>query len=52
MMTYYVDVFNSEIIGSDVKFFLYGCNLINYKLIVESKIKRGYEAIKDLYPLL
>ena len=29
--TYYVDVFNGEIIGSDVKPFLYGSNPINHK---------------------
>ncbi len=46
--TYYIDVLNGEIIGSDVKPFLYGSNLINHKLalesMLESKIKRGYES--------
>ena len=46
--TYYVDIFNGEIIDSDVKPFLYGSNLTNHKLALESmfesKIKRGYGA--------
>lgn len=46
--TYYVDVFNNEIIGSNVKLFLYCSNPINHKLalesLLESKIKRGYES--------
>ena len=46
--TYYVDVFNNEIIGSNVKLFLYCSNPINHKLALESllekKKKRGYES--------
>jgi putative transposase len=46
--TFYVDVFNDEIIGSDVKPFLHCSNPINHKLalksMLESKIKRGYES--------
>lgn len=46
--TYYVDVFNNEIIRSNVKLFLYCSNPINHKLalesLLESKIKRGYES--------
>lgn len=46
--TYYVDVFNNEIIGSNVKLFLYCSNPIDHKLalesLLESKIKRGYES--------
>ena len=46
--TYYVDVFNDEIIGSNVKPFLHCSNPINHKLalksMLESKIKRGYES--------
>ena len=46
--TYYVDVFNNEIIGSDVKPFLHCSNPLNHKLalenMLESKIKRGYES--------
>lgn len=46
--TFYVDVFNDEIIGSNVKPFLHCSNPINHKLalqdMIKSKIKRGYEA--------
>ena len=46
--TYYIDVFNNEIIGSDVKPFLHCSNPTNHKLALESmlksKIKRGYES--------
>ena len=46
--TYYIDVFNGEIIGSDVRAFLHCSNPINHKLalesMLESKIKRGYES--------
>ena len=45
--TYYVDVFNNEIIGSDVSPFLHGSNPLNHKLalknMLEIKIKRGYK---------
>ena len=46
--TYYIDVFNDEIIGSNVKPYLHCSNPINHKLalenMLESKIKRGYES--------
>ena len=45
--TFYVDVFDREIIGSNVKPSLHCSNPINHKLALESmlksKIKRGYE---------
>ena len=45
--TYYVDVFNDEIIGSDVRLFLHCSNPVNHKCaledMLENKIKRGYE---------
>ena len=45
--TYYVDVFNGEIIGSDVRLFQHCSNPFNHKKalesMLESKIKRGYE---------
>ena len=45
--TYYVDVFNNEIIGSDVRPFLHCSNPLNHKLALEDmlkcKIKRGYK---------
>ena len=46
--TYYIDVFNDEIICSNVLPFLHCNNPINHKLalesMLESKIKRGYES--------
>lgn len=46
--TYYIDVFNDEIIGSNVKPFWHFSNPINHKLTLESmlenKIKRGYKS--------
>ena len=46
--TYYVDVFNGEIIGSNIKPFLHCSNPLNHKLalenMLENKIKRGYES--------
>lgn len=46
--TYYIDVFNNKIIGSNVRPFLYCSSPINHKLALESmlksKIKRGYES--------
>lgn len=45
---YYIDVFNDEIIDSNVKPFLHFSNPINHKLTLESmlenKIKRGYKS--------
>ena len=50
--TFYVDVFNGEIIGSNVKQFLHCNNPINHKLALESmlksKIKRGYGALDTI----
>lgn len=45
--TYYVDVFNNEIIGSDISIYCYGNNPSNHKLalkeMLKSKTKRGYK---------
>ena len=47
--TFYLDVFNNEIVGLDVRETMYGNGILNHKKIVENmlnnKIKRGY---KDL----
>ena len=47
--TFYLDVFNNEIVGSDVRETMYGNGILNHKKAVENmlnnKIKRGY---KDL----
>ncbi len=51
--TYYVDVFNREIIGSDVKQFFHCNNPMNHKLallnMLESKIKRGYKDLDTIF---
>lgn len=51
--TYYLDVFNGEIIGSDVRDSKFGANVLNHKLALKSmlsnKINRGY---KDLDTIL
>lgn len=47
--TFYLDVFNNEIVGLDVRETMYGNGILNHKKAVENmlnnKIKRGY---KDL----
>lgn len=51
--TYYVDVFNNEIIGSDVSLSKNGNNPLNHKLAVEAmletKIKRGYKNLDTIF---
>ena len=50
--TYYLDVFNNEIIGSDVRASMYGNGLENHKEALNSmlnnKIKRGYEHLDTI----
>jgi transposase InsO family protein len=50
--TYYYDVFNNEIVGSDVKDYYYGVNMINHKealkRMLETKIKRGYKDLETI----
>jgi len=45
--TYYIDVFDNSIVGSDIKPFYYGVNMTNHKSALENmldnKIKRGYK---------
>ena len=45
--TFYLDVFNNEIVGSDVRETMYGNGILNHKKAVENmlnnKIKRGYK---------
>ena len=51
--TFYLDVFNNEIIGSDVRESKYGANVLNHRMalkeMLNNKIKRGY---KDLETIL
>ena len=51
--TYYLDVFNNEIVGSDVRESKHGANVLNHrealKDMLNTKIKRGY---KDLETIL
>ena len=50
--TFYLDVFNNEIVGSDVRETMYGNGIINHKKAVEdmlnNKIKRGYENLETI----
>ena len=51
--TFYLDVFNNEIVGSDVRESMYGSNVLNHRValnnMLNNKIKRGY---KDLETIL
>ena len=51
--TYYLDVFNSEIIGSDVRESQFGANVLNHRLALQSmldnKIKRGYADLETIF---
>ncbi len=51
--TFYLDVFNNEIVGSDVRESMYGNGIINHKEALKSmmnnKIKRGYEHLKTIF---
>ena len=47
--TFYLDVYNNEIFGSDVREYFYGINSLNHrealKEMLNNKIKRGYKVI-------
>ena len=51
--TYYLDVFNNEIVGSDVREFKHGANVLNHrealKKMLEAKIKRGYKDLETIF---
>jgi transposase InsO family protein len=51
--TYYVDVFNNEIIGSDISSYRHGSNPLNHKkalnTMIETKIKRGYKNLDTIF---
>lgn len=51
--TFYLDVFNNEIIGSDVRESKYGANVLNHRLalneMLNNKIKRGYKDLETIF---
>jgi len=51
--TFYLDVFNNEIIGYDVRESMYGNGILNHKYTLESmfenKIKRGYKNLDTIF---
>ena len=51
--TYYLDVFNGEIVGSDVRDSNYGANIKNHvealKTMLQNKIKRGYKNLETIF---
>lgn len=50
--TFYLDVFNNEIIGSDVRESKHGCNILNHRIalsnMLKNKIKRGYKNLETV----
>lgn len=50
--TFYLDVFNNEIVGSDVRETMYGNGVLNHNKAVENmlnnKIKRGYKDLETI----
>ena len=50
--TYYYDVFNNEIVGSDIRDYYYGVNMTNHKEalkdMLNNKIKRGYKDLETI----
>lgn len=50
--TFYLDVFNNEIVGSDVRETMYGNGILNHNKAVENmlnnKIKRGYKDLETI----
>ena len=51
--TFYLDVFNNEIVGSDVRESKHGCNVFSHRLalkdMLENKIKRGYANLETIF---
>lgn len=50
--TYYLDVFNNEIVGFDVRESKHGCNVQNHRAalydMLNNKIKRGYSELETI----
>ena len=51
--TFYLDIFNNEIVGYDVRETQYGNGTLNHRnalqLMLETKIKRGYENLETIF---
>ena len=51
--TFYLDVFNNEIVGSDVRESKHGSNVSNHRFalknMLENKIKRGYKDLETIF---
>ena len=51
--TYYIDVFNNEIISSDIQTFKHGNGIVNHinacKQFLEEKEKRGYKDLETIF---
>ena len=51
--TFYLDVFNGEIVGSDVRESKHGCNVKNHRealnSMLENKVKRGYQNLETIF---
>lgn len=51
--TYYLDIFDQSIVGSDVKSYYYGVNYINHvkalKDMLKNKKKRGYKDLETIF---
>lgn len=51
--TFYLDIFNNEIIGSDVRESKHGSNVLNHRLalssMLEAKNKRGYRNLETIF---
>jgi len=51
--TFYLDIFNGEIVGSDVRESRHGGNVLNHrealKEMLENKIKRGYKDLETIF---
>jgi transposase InsO family protein len=50
--TFYLDVFNNEIVGSNVREYMHGNGILNHKNalndMLKNKIKRGYESLETI----
>lgn len=51
--TFYLDIFNNEIIGSDVRESMHGSNVLNHrvalKAMLKNKVKRGYKDLETIF---
>lgn len=51
--TFYLDIFNNEIVGYDVRESMFGNGILNHKLVLNNmlntKIKRGYKNLETIF---